>query len=149
MDPTVLRAGVDDQSGGSAVARSARTARDGNAQLLADRPGEPVVDLAMTWHGGAARAVGRAPLAVVGAFVDQLAAVLAQVFLKVAALHAAIVSCSGSLVSPGPSEVGSGLSMRRSASMTFARASSRVCPWLIAPGTSGMLAMIQPSSPGS
>lgn len=148
MDPTVLLAGVDDQSGGSAVALSAdRAGRE--CPAAADRAGEPVVDLAMTWHGGAAWAVGRAPLAVVGAFVDQLAAVLAQVFLKVAALHAAIVSCSGSLVSPGPSEVGSGLSMRRSASMTFARASSRLCPWLIAPGTSGMLAMIQPSSPGS
>ncbi len=37
----------------------------------------------------------------------------------------------------------------RNASITFARASSRVRPWLFAPGTSGIDATIQPSSPSS
>ena len=82
-----------------------------------------------------------------GAFVNEPAAVLAQVTLQLAPLHAAIVSCSGSLSDGGAS--GSGVSIRRSASITLARASSRVRPWLNAPGTSGIDAMIQPSSPGS
>jgi hypothetical protein len=40
-------------------------------------------------------------------------------------------------------------SIPRKASITFARASSRVLPWLCTPGTSGIDAMIQPSSPAS
>jgi hypothetical protein len=49
---------------------------------------------------------------VAGAFVDEPAAVLAQVPLELAPLHAAIVSCSGSLLEGGVS--GSGVSIRRS-----------------------------------
>lgn len=64
-------------------------------------------------------------------WATSLAAVVAEVALEVAALHAAMVSCSGSLLSAAPSVECSGLSMRRSASMTFARASSRVWPWLL------------------
>src|SRR5918993_1782230 len=43
--------------------------------------------------------------------------------------------------------LGWGASMRRSASITFLRASSRVRPWLNVPGTSWIVATIQPSSP--
>ena len=61
-----------------------------------------------------------------------------------------IVSVSGSRSADfSASCPGSGLSMSRKASITLARASSRVPPWLMAQGTSGVEAMTQPSSPCS
>jgi hypothetical protein len=78
--------------------------------------------------------------------------VLAQMSLQVAALHAAIRNSSDSVSAAGST---SACSPKRSsrmpcrASITFSRASSRVRPWLRAPGTSGIDATIQPSSSGS
>jgi len=50
-----------------------------------------------------------------------------------------LVSCSGFILFS--------CNLRRRASITFSRASERVRPWLIAPGTSSTWAMIQPSPP--
>jgi len=64
---------------------------------------------------------------------------------EIAVLHAAIVSSSGSLSLAGSRSACSPKRSSRipcSASITFSRASARVRPWLIAPGTSGTDAMI-------
>jgi hypothetical protein len=75
-----------------------------------------------------------------------------KVTLKVPPLHAAMTNSSGSVSAAGSV---SACSPKRNsriplrASMTLSRASSRVLPWLRAPGTSGTEATIQPSSPAS
>lgn len=56
--------------------------------------------------------------------------------------------CSWSACGAWPASSSSGVSTVRRASSTFSRASSRVRPWLIAPGTSRMRATIQPASSG-
>jgi|GEM_PF-5621671 len=64
---------------------------------------------------------------------------------RVSSLHATLrCSSSRSRFSPG-----SGESISANASSTLSRASSRLRPWLSAPGTAGIEATIQPSSPSS
>ena len=69
--------------------------------------------------------------------------------LKVAPLHTPIVRWSGSRSRRSSSVLGSGESIKRRASITFALASSRVRPWLKTPAISGIEATTQPSSPAS
>jgi len=74
------------------------------------------------------------------------------VALEVAALRAAIVSSSDSLSGAGVARgVLAEAQLEDPAQRVdqFSRASSRVRPWLSAPGTSGTDATIQPSSPCS
>ena len=85
-----------------------------------------------TWHASSRRPPGsRGPVGDV----------------QVAALHAAATNRRRSRSSPErrPASSSSGVSTVRSASSTFSRASSRVRPWLRAPGTSSTRATIQPS----
>jgi len=105
----------------------------------------------MARHG--ARALGvEAPEAVVASLAQEPDAVGAQVTLEISTLHPPMTSSSGSLSAPAATVAFSpkrNSRIPRSASMTFARASSRVRPWLFAPGTSGIEAMIHPSWPYS
>jgi hypothetical protein len=70
-------------------------------RVLADLPRETGRDLAMARDGGRPLSV-EAPEAVVATFAQQRGAVRAQVSLKVAALHAAMTSSSGSLSAAAP-----------------------------------------------
>jgi len=76
---------------------------------------------------------------------------LTEVTFQIATLHAAATNrrCSRSSLGHRPESSSSGVSTVRSASSTFSRASTRVRPWLRAPGTSSTRATIQPSSSGS
>src|SRR4051812_45474922 len=107
-------------------------------ELAADLACQPEVDLPVARDDGS-RSCGACPAGVVGALVDAPATLLDEVSLQVAELHAAMVRwiSSRSRVSSS-SAVGSGESISRKASSTFARASSRVRPWLKTPGTSGI-----------
>jgi len=127
----------------SAPAARARSTRNTAADNRCAR-----VDLAMARHDRSC-ALGADPPSVVSALVHLTAVISAEMTLQIASLHAAIVRCSASRSRRSPASLGSGESISRSASMTFVRASSRVRPWLNTPATSGIDAMIQPSSPGS
>ena len=127
---------------------SARTCWRWHSQLPADLARQSIVDLAMARHNRSC-ALGTDPSSVVSALVHLAAAMSAEMTLQIAPLHAAIVKCSASRSRRSPASLGSGESISRSASITFVRASSRVRPWLNTPATSGIDAMIQPSSPGS
>jgi hypothetical protein len=124
---------------------SARILRPGYAGLLADRDHDAGSDFSVP-RDDRPSAGRTAPLRMPGTFFDGFSAVLAQVALQGAALHDAKGSSSSSR-SGSAGWSGSGLSMSLSASITFSRASGRVRPWLIAPGTSSTCAMIQPSPP--
>jgi hypothetical protein len=75
------------------------------------------------------------PFRVARSLSGESAAVVAQMPLKIPSLHEATLSVTDSLPSAGapPASSSSGVSRTSSASMTFARASSRVLPSLIAP----------------
>lgn len=117
---------MDDRDA-SAPASSAGTGWWCDLELSTDLSRQYEVDLTMTRDYGAS-AAGSSPTAVISTFVDVMAAVSAQMALEIAALHAAIVRCSGSRSRRSSASRGSGESIKRSASITFARASSRVCP---------------------
>jgi hypothetical protein len=108
-------------------ARSAGPGGRSDVELSADLAGECKVDLTVSRHHRAS-AAGPCPARVVPALVDLPAALSAQVALELAALQAAIVRWSCSRSRSSSSLGGSGDSISRSASMTFARASSRVRP---------------------
>ena len=122
--------------------------RSGDSELTAYHPDQPGTDVAMP---GERRnlVIGSPPLCVLRSS-DLTAAVSAEVALKVAALHAAGTNrkCSRSEADVPPASSSSGVNTVPSASRTFSRASSRVRPWLTAPGTSKTRATIQPSSSG-
>lgn len=100
--------------------------RNGNLQLPAYGPDEPGADLAMPRDGRRTSPIGTAPLRVLPTFGNLAGTVSGEVPLEIAALHGVKVSSSGSLLPTSASS--SGASMRRRASMTFSRASSRVRP---------------------
>jgi len=96
-------------------------------ELCADLACEAEVDLTVPRYDGA-EAARAGPAGVICSLVDLPAALSAQVALEIAALHAAIVRCSCSRSRRSSSPAGSGESISRSASITFARASARVWP---------------------
>src|SRR5262249_2123378 len=112
--------------------RLARSGRQRNLEIGTDLPSEPEVDLSVTRDRRRALGV-EAPEAVVPALGEQARAVVSEMALEIATLHAPMTSSSGSLSAPS---VTSGCPpkrssrMPRSASITFVRASSRVRPWL-------------------
>lgn len=88
-----------------------------------------LADFAVPRNGRRARSIGGPPLRMLRALGDLACSVLSKVTLELLELHATSVRSSGSVRSPAtPGSSSSGVSMRRSASMTFSRASSRVRP---------------------
>src|SRR5919108_5228896 len=75
--------------------------RVGHAELLADRADDGGSQLAGPRGRGAWPACGRRPPRVVRALAVEPAALLWQMSLQIAALHAAIVSSSGAVRAPG------------------------------------------------
>src|SRR5829696_8982775 len=106
---------------GSALTRAGRRR---NAEVLADLACEAEGDLTVPRYGSRSFGV-EAPEAVVATFAQERRTVRAQVSLKVAALHAAMTSSSGSLsaaASPLGWSPNRSSSIPRRASTTFARA---------------------------
>jgi hypothetical protein len=120
-------------------------------QGRSDLPREPKVDFPMARNSR--RPLGiEAPEAVVASLAQELRAVLAQVSLP--GRGASRVDDKLERFAIGTRDdagvlANAQLEDSRRASITFPRASSRVRPWLLAPGTSGIEATIQPSSPSS
>ena len=119
-----------------------------DSKLSTDCPGKSRPDVFVT-RDGRHLFTWTSPLRVLRA-ADFATAVGLQMTLEVATLHAAAVNrrCSRSDPGVSPTSSSSGVSTVRRASSAFSRASSRVRPWLIAPGTSRTRATIQPSSSG-
>lgn len=114
-------------------------ARNRHLEVSADLPGEKLVDFAVAGKGRRLVCVRIHVDGVIGAFTKQAAAVSLEVTNKIDALHA--VSRRGSRITPSPAEswrasVRLASSTRATASSRLARASSRVAPWVLAPGSS-------------
>src|SRR5207253_968616 len=124
--------------------------RHRNAELPADGAYETWADFAVPRHGARTGSVRAPPLGVLRTVPHLPRPLCPQVALQVAELQPARVKSSGSLRPAATlGSPSSAVSIRRSASITFSRASSRVRPWLSAPGTSTTPATIHPSSSGS
>jgi hypothetical protein len=97
------------------------------------RVGEEIIDLAVPWDGCCLSSSAIDVQRVFGAFPKRLAPTLLEVLDQITPFHTAVI-VTGSRITSCPSR--DSWMRARFASMRLPRVSSRVAPWVLAPGNS-------------